>query len=136
MSNTNKKRAQQLGMPIGTATHRLRKLIMFDLLQQLGQNMCVRCNRAIETVSDLSIEHLLPWLDSNDPINLFFNLDNIGFSHLSCNSGAARYIPKDTPHGGTKRWRQGCRCVLCLNAKNLEKKRYRDKCRQEGRRYS
>ena len=39
----------------------------------------------------LSIEHKIPWLDSDNPKELFFNLEkNIAFSHLSCNISAAR----------------------------------------------
>ena len=37
-----------------------------------------------------SIEHKTPWLDSGDPIGLYFDLDNISFSHLSCNCRASR----------------------------------------------
>ena len=39
-------------------------------------------------VDEFSVEHKIPWLDSDDPIGLFFSLDNIAFSHHSCNSGA------------------------------------------------
>lgn len=36
------------------------------------------------------IEHKIPWLDSDKPKELFFDLENIGFSHLSCNIKARR----------------------------------------------
>lgn len=39
---------------------------------------------------NFSIEHKIPWLDSDDPVDLFFNLENIDFSHLLCNSAAKR----------------------------------------------
>lgn len=76
-------------MPYGTACNRLRKLILFRCIQNLGENICCRCGKEIENVEDLSIEHLLPWLNSNTPKELFWNLDNIGFSHLKCNIAAA-----------------------------------------------
>lgn len=50
------------------------------------------------TRETFSIEHLVPWLDSNNPIELYFDLDNISFSHLSCNIKAARRpekLPKE-----------------------------------------
>lgn len=81
-------KSEQLRMPFGTACGRLRKLILFDLLQKHGKNYCYRCGREIETVDDLSIEHKIAWLH-NDP-DLFWDLDNVAFSHVKCNYGASR----------------------------------------------
>ena len=39
---------------------------------------------------NFSVEHVTPWLDSEDPVGLFFDLKNISFSHRNCNSSAAR----------------------------------------------
>ena len=77
-------------MPSETASGRLKKQIMFMLLKKLGINKCWRCSELITDVKDLSIEHKKPWLDSKDPIGLYFDLDNIAFSHIKCNIGAAR----------------------------------------------
>lgn len=41
--------------------------------------------KKINTVDELSIEHKEPWENSDNPKELFFNLDNISFSHLKCN---------------------------------------------------
>ena len=38
--NNNKKKQNQLGMPIGTATNRLKKLVMFDILKRHNENFC------------------------------------------------------------------------------------------------
>jgi|ERR1035437_6971392 hypothetical protein len=75
-------------MPIGTATHRLRKNLLFRLVKQLGMDGCYQCGRPIETVEDLSIEHKKPWQSAPDPVDVFFDLDNIAFSHISCNIAA------------------------------------------------
>ena len=32
-----------------------------------------------------SIEHKVAWLDSENPVDLYFDLENISFSHLKCN---------------------------------------------------
>jgi hypothetical protein len=78
-----------LGMPIGTAAGRLRKLVMFELVKRLGLNVCFRCSKPIGTAATLSIEHKDSWQLSDDPVASFFDVDNIAFSHLRCNSIAA-----------------------------------------------
>lgn len=79
----NQRLAQQLGMPSGTAMTKLRKIILFHLLKKHGENVCTRCNLEIVVVGDLSIEHIKPW-ENIDPA-LFWDLDNIAFSHIKCN---------------------------------------------------
>lgn len=86
----NEKKNQQLGMSYGKASHQLRKFILFDLLCSLNKNVCYQCGKKILHVNQLSIEHKIPWLDSQNPVELFFDLNNIAFSHLSCNSQASR----------------------------------------------
>jgi hypothetical protein len=75
-----------LGMPTGTAANRLRKQILFRCIQKLGEDLCYRCKERISSVRDLSIEHIKPWL--NVDVALFWDLDNIAYSHLSCNVAA------------------------------------------------
>ena len=82
----NEKKSKQLGIPFGTASNQLRKKILFQLVQETGRDTCYKCNNIIENVSELSIEHKETWLDSKNPVELFFDLNNIAFSHLSCNS--------------------------------------------------
>ncbi len=72
-------------MDNSTASHKLRKLILFSLVQQTAQDICFRCQTKIETVEEISIEHKMPWLDSSNPVSIFFDLTNIAFSHLKCN---------------------------------------------------
>lgn len=90
MNKQNLKRQEQLGLPFGTASQKLRKLIMFDLVKQLGKDKCYQCGKPIESVEEFSIEHKEPWLHSEDPKKLFFSLENIAFSHRKCNCAAAR----------------------------------------------
>lgn len=93
MKKNNQKKNDLLGMSHGTASHRLRKEILFSLVCKLGENICYRCNEKIETVSEISIEHKQSWQSSSEPIKTFFDLDNIAFSHLRCNI-YARSIPQ------------------------------------------
>lgn len=76
------KKSKILGMPWGTANHRLRKSILFSLLQRLGEDCCFRCGNKVVDIDTLSIEHKQPWVDDPD---LFWDLGNISFSHLKCN---------------------------------------------------
>jgi hypothetical protein len=75
--------SQQLGMSHGTAAHRLRKNILFSFAQRLNEDTCFKCHQRIESAEDLSIEHKLPW--EGRSTELFWDLDNIAFSHLKCN---------------------------------------------------
>lgn len=82
---SSNRKTKILGMPIGTASNRLRKSIMFDLVQKAHLDICYHCKNKIMTLAEFSIEHKNPWQLSDDPIGLFFELSNIGFSHHSCN---------------------------------------------------
>ena len=82
------KKRQQLGLPIGTATHRLRKEIFFRLVRQTGNDNCFRCGLPIETAQDLVMDHKVPWLDNS--AERFWDLENIAFSHTRCNLRAVR----------------------------------------------
>lgn len=89
-----------LGEPFGTATHRLRKAVLFRLLVKHGENVCYRCGGVIDSVNDLSMEHKEPWQGAADPKATFFDLENIAFSHLRCNVGALRktHCPQGHPY--------------------------------------
>ncbi len=81
------KRHIQLGMNPSTASNRLVKDILFT--QVAKESSCHRCGGEL-TRENFSIEHKEAWLDSDDPIGLFFDMGNIAYSHFKCNSGAAR----------------------------------------------
>jgi len=122
----NEKRLKQLGMPIGTASARLRKTIVFDLLKQLNQNVCFQCGTEIESEKELSIEHKTPYLDSENPKELFFDLENIAFSHLNCNIGARR-SSKVSTHPNHSSYRKGCRCEECKNLEKIRRRSQRER---------
>jgi len=90
---TSQKEVQrQLGMSRGTANYRLARLLLFKYMQQAGADNCFRCGLKLETVEDFSIEHKKPWVYASP--DLYWDLENIAFSHRACNSGAARQINK------------------------------------------
>ena len=118
MNAKERKRHDQLGMPQGTASAILRKSILFSLLQQLELNTCFQCGFIIGSVDDLSIEHKVPWLDSENPKELYFSLDNIAFSHLKCNIGASRHTVI-ARHGTLHMYmNKGCRCDECKRSRS------------------
>lgn len=86
--DSNARKSQQLGMPFGTANARLRKIILFSLVQELGRDDCYRCGEKIVEIENFTIEHKKAWL--NNDVELFWSLANIAFSHMACNIGARR----------------------------------------------
>ncbi len=83
--NSSQSKAEFLGMPYGTAANRLRKMLMFKFAQELGYDYCFACGKKINEIEDLSIEHKKPWFNRDNGIELFWDIDNIAFSHLKCN---------------------------------------------------
>lgn len=81
-------KSEQLNMNISTAQHKLRTMLMFDLVVRLDENWCFRCNQKIDSIEQFSIDHKEPWLHVSP--DLFWNLNNIAFSHMSCNNSAKR----------------------------------------------
>lgn len=79
-----------LGATHGSATNQLRKSIMFDMAGKLGLLSCYRCQKPITCVGEFSIDHKEVWEGAENPAKNFFSLENIAFSHMSCNSLAAR----------------------------------------------
>jgi len=83
MVNSDTRKSAFLGMSYGTAKNQLRKLLLFDMVSRAGMDRCYSCGFLIENARTLSVEHIKPWLGKNR--SLFWDLDNISFSYLSCN---------------------------------------------------
>jgi hypothetical protein len=105
MTPSNKKKSKFLGMPYGTASGRLRKKILFNLVQETERDVCFRCGEKIKSADEISIEHKKPWLGIN--VDLFWDLDNIAFSHLRCNIPHRVRLPDRVPPKGME-WCSGC----------------------------
>lgn len=121
------KKTIQLGMNPSTASGRLVKDLLWNFITTTGSNTCHHCGKPM-TRDNFSIEHKVPWLDSESPVELYFDIENIGYSHLRCNTSAARNpisspelhirVPK---HGTLNEYKYGkCRCDLCRFAKREE----------------
>lgn len=143
------KKSQQLGMSFSTANYRLQRQILFSLTQELGRDVCFQCAKKILTVEEFSVEHKKPWLDVS--VELFWDLENIAFSHLRCNSKARRvteaskgfgrnngpfHLTENAPEG--KAWCGGHRDYVVVENFHSNKRNasgyasYCKECRQHG----
>lgn len=82
------RRKDLLGVAYSQATHRLRKLLLYNYVVKADEHKCYRCGLYIESIDEFSIDHKRPW--ENISAELFWDLSNIAFSHLSCNTKAGR----------------------------------------------
>lgn len=128
MNKSAQKKQNQLGMPIGTASAKLRKAILFRYVQKCGDDICFQCQKPITDIEDFSIEHKQPYLNAEDPVSLFFDLDNIAFSHLGCNIKASRV--REPSHGNPSTYNKGCRCQECKIANTIRRRAQRLKKKQ------
>lgn len=85
----NQVKNDQLGQNYSTASYTLVKDLLFSLIIETGRDLCFRCGEPVSR-ADFSIDHIEPWLHTASPISLFFDIGNIAYSHLSCNTAAAR----------------------------------------------
>ncbi len=113
---SNKRAVETLGISHGAAASRLRKMVLFRQLKKYGDNICVRCGLEITDIDELSIEHLQPW--EGRSAELFWDLNNVGFSHMACNLADRHTRPavklrKIGPSGTS--W-----CVVCKLFKSAE----------------
>ncbi len=124
------------GVRSSTARFQLKNKLFFSYIKAAGDNTCYGCTKPIETVGELSIEHIEPHMGRAE---VFWDLENIAYSHLDCNKrrGYRRPLP-DRPvpkpnliHGRRSTYvNRGCRCYLCAesNSKYSKAKYWLDKC--------
>lgn len=119
------KKQQQLGMNPSTASHRLVKDILFSYVKDVP---CYRCQQPL-TRDTFSVEHKKAWLNSEDPVNLFFDLDNISYSHLSCNIAAANKESGATEE--VRRERKRLDCIRYKQSLTIEEKQAKRKAQYQ-----
>jgi len=116
-------KTDQLGMNPGTASNRLKKNLLFEFAKRLDMHWCYQCGAEIKDCDDFTVEHKTPWLHSEDPKGLFFDIDNIAFSHKSCNYSASR-VRKAKPCPSLTAYRNGCRCEGCKKVQSEARKKW------------
>lgn len=110
------KASEQLSVSsFSVARNRLVKMILFGLVGHMGLDSCFKCNKKIENIKEFTIEHKKPWLDVSP--DLFWDLQNIAFSHSKCNTAhrkGGHRLRKIGPSGTA--W-----CYLCKKFEPIEK---------------
>ena len=122
-----------LGQNTGGAAYVLYRKLLFKMVQELGRDQCHRCGQEIENYESFSIDHIESWRLADDPKAVFFDLENIAFSHRSCNeyAGAAAQNAAKThcPQGheytedNTYRYGNGRYCRSCSRERMRIKRR-------------
>lgn len=85
---------EKLGMAYSTARSMLLKRLLFDLANKTGRDVCYRCEKRIAAIEEFSMDHILPWRASDNPLETFSDPNNVLFSHLDCNSLNGAKKPK------------------------------------------
>src|SRR5579859_2922756 len=101
--DTNERKRVLLGESPSNARSKLIKSILFSLLQKHGEDTCFRCGDKIEKIEELSIEHKESWQLADKPVEAFYDLENISFSHVLCNSKAVS-VYRGWPKGIQRYW--------------------------------
>ncbi|BAY64157.1 hypothetical protein NIES22_42520 [Calothrix brevissima NIES-22] len=83
----------KLGTHNSSAQRKLVKLLLFQYVNNAGENICWQCGEEITKYDEFSIEHKKPWSCAEDPKEAYFNLDNVTFSHIACNVQKIRNSP-------------------------------------------
>ena len=86
MASNFKQKSKQLGMSFSTAQIKLIKMKLLETLIKHEENICYRCDKSINFIRDLSIDHKKDWYKNKT--EMFWDLDNVAFSHRLCNSRA------------------------------------------------
>lgn len=121
----SKKHANSIGYKqIPHANRVLYKILVFEYSKKLGLCTCYRCGETLE-LGDFTIDHIRNWRNQSNAKELFFDPDNIRFSHHGCNSKAA--LRSIIEHGTQRMYNQGkCRCDKCKEAHKIFMRKRRE----------
>jgi hypothetical protein len=111
------RKSEILGMPFGTACYKLRKMVMFDILQRHGETVCFKCGQTISNADELTLEHKEPWQTVG--ASLFWDVRNIAFSHSRCNLRAG-FIRREIVDGNL--WCSACKQFLSISRFHKERR--------------
>jgi len=124
----NDKDRLELGKSYAGAMRQLKTDLLYSLANRFGVMKCYHCGKHIGR-EEMSIEHKLPWRGVSP--ELFWDLDNVGFSHLLCNIGTTRQNPRPLPppqHGKLTTYNNHkCRCIECTAASSTYQRNRRAK---------
>lgn len=76
---------EELGVKTGKAQGILFKSLLYSFVVETKRDRCIRCGKLIEKREDLSIDHIEPWIHSDNPKKKYYSVENVGYSHKKCN---------------------------------------------------
>lgn len=74
-----------LGIPFDKARNLLNRKIIRTFLFERYNATCCRCATKIEEAEEFHIDHINGYLDCENPLEKFLDLQNVGLSHVRCN---------------------------------------------------
>lgn len=118
-----KKREELLEMSLGKARNIMIKSLLFDLAGKCGLNNCYRCGGEIKNVDDFHIDHKESWINHPNGKKLYFDVNNLAFSHGWCNVAEGGKTQRKIGPEGTS-WCHSCETFLPERAFNNRKNRW------------
>jgi hypothetical protein len=95
---SQQKKHQQLQMsPTNARTILFKTIIRQYFARELGAPYCFRCGEEIHGLN-FHVDHMVPWLDSESPHALYFDIENLSLSHALCNSISSRRYKVSDEH--------------------------------------
>lgn len=126
------RKKELLGMSPSTASSRLIKDLLWNFIQQSDLKICYRCGEEM-TRETFSVEHKESWILSSTPLDTYFDLTNIAYSHGICNSldglknaqkSSIKYTPEEAKQKKLERSRKWKENNRVYNSEE-RKERYR-----------
>jgi len=115
MTPSQKKGYEILGQSLQKSHIQIRKLMLFHCMQKCGMDTCFQCGEKITDINTLSIEHKIAWMGSENPKEMFWDVNNLAFSHLRCNSIGIKNKNRLIHPSVNAYVKRGCRCEECTN---------------------
>lgn len=124
----NEKYDTIIGSSYATLSKQGIKKFLFQLVKKCGLDNCVRCGQKIESSSELSIEHSIPYGRIEDPVEkekAFYDIKSIKFSHLLCNCSHRNAFIGDNEYTGVQRYtvassNEKFRCCMSIDGKSFK----------------
>ena len=76
---------KQLGMTLGKARNVLYAKMLLHYAKESGNDFCSKCNQPIDLPSEVSLDHIIPWRNSEQATELYFDINNVSLAHKKCN---------------------------------------------------
>lgn len=84
---------EKTGISKSKARRQLVTRILYDYFSdKLGRVFCFRCACSIDKEEEFHLDHIDGYLDSDDPLQKYLDIDNIAASHPYCNIAAGQRL--------------------------------------------